>query len=170
MKSKKAENLISIYWFLILGIIVGGVLIMTNAFYSAPYDVRPLESELLANHVANCLSPGGEMHHLLVIQGRLFPGFIENFEDNCNLNLDGRKDWNVKEYYVSVEGFESSSKSSAFNVSTGNLNWKADCESEENFKKLPVCFERTYYSYDDSGRAWKLKVITAVAKIKENVK
>jgi|APSaa5957512576_1039674.scaffolds.fasta_scaffold31073_3 hypothetical protein len=170
MKSKKGTNLISIYWFLVLGIIVAGVIIMTNVFYSSPYDVRALESELLANHIANCISPGGEMHHLLVIQGRVFPAFGERFEKNCNLNFAGKEELKVEEFYVSVEGYIDNSKTSAFNFSAGNKNWKTDCESEDNFKKLAVCFERTYYSYDKTGKSWKIKVLSAVAKVQDNIK
>lgn len=170
MKSKKGVSLISLYWFLVLGIIVAGVIIMTNAFYSAPYDVRNLESELLANHVANCISPKGEMNGLLIIGGRFFPAFKERFENNCKLNFAGKEEWTTEEFYVYVEGYSTNPKIPDFNLSVGNKNWKVDCDSKESFKKLPVCFERVYYSHDSVGKVWKIKIISAVAKVKENVK
>lgn len=171
MKFKKGNSLISLYWFFILGIIVGGVLIMTNAFYSAPYDVRNMEAELLGNHVANCISPEGKMHHLLIIGGRFFPAFKEDFEGKCKLNFAGFEDWDIEEYYVHVEIFKGAAKIPSYNLSAGNKNWEIDCEAEGvKFNKLPVCFNKTYYSYDNQSTLWRIELLSAVSKVQENVK
>ena len=53
------EKLMSVYWFVILFLVAGGVYSMVNVFYGHPYDVREVESNLLSQKIADCVSYGG---------------------------------------------------------------------------------------------------------------
>ena len=62
-----AENIISVYWFVILIIIAGAVVAMVSLFYGSPYDVRVTEANIMINQVSNCLSQSGELNKNLFI-------------------------------------------------------------------------------------------------------
>ncbi|MEK6842802.1 MAG: hypothetical protein AABX84_03215, partial [Nanoarchaeota archaeon] len=54
-----ADKILSIYWFVILFIIATGIFAMVYVFYKTPFDVRGIESEILASRVAECVSQQG---------------------------------------------------------------------------------------------------------------
>ena len=61
MKNKKGDKIISVYWFAILFIVAAAVVYMAALFYGAPYDARGIESDILTNQIADCLSQGGSL-------------------------------------------------------------------------------------------------------------
>ena len=69
---KGAGKILSPYWFVILVLIAGGVFAMVYAFYGAPYDVRWIESRILMNKVADCVSYEGKINSLLISSSCLF--------------------------------------------------------------------------------------------------
>ena len=56
-----ADKVLSIYWFAILFIISIGIFSMVYVFYKTPFDVRGIESEILASKVAECISQQGRL-------------------------------------------------------------------------------------------------------------
>jgi len=61
-KNKRgAEKVLSVYWFVILLLVAGGVFAMVYNFYHHPYDVREIEANLMINTVADCVSTGGKI-------------------------------------------------------------------------------------------------------------
>ena len=59
MNKKGTEKILTIYWFIVLTIIAGGVFAMVYVFYSTPYDARGIESEIFAERIADCISRQG---------------------------------------------------------------------------------------------------------------
>lgn len=60
MKNKRGtDKMLSIYWFVILTIVAGGIFAMVYIFYGSPYDVRGVESEIFAERIADCISRQG---------------------------------------------------------------------------------------------------------------
>ena len=83
--TKKAEGkIISVYWFIMLIVVAGGVFLMVNMYYGAPSDVREIEANLLAEKVANCIYSGGEINPGLVNPNG---GFMDEFIDHFYLNV-----------------------------------------------------------------------------------
>jgi len=170
-KNKKGEKLISLYWFLVLTIIAGGIMIMVNVFYGAPYDIREMEASLLAEHVINCISPDGKMNSLLISPiGTRIEEFRDHFSDRCNLNFAGHQEWEAVEYYVQAKLYIRGEKNPFMNLTYGNQNWVPQCKEDKQLKGMPVCFEKKYYSYDSGKKVYQIEILTAVGKIKDNVK
>ena len=170
-KNKKgSDKIISIYWFVILGIIAGGVVAMVHVFYSSPYDVREVEANVLAMKVANCIEQGGKMDKRLDGLGELRPEFKDNFMNNCKLNFDVKNEFDLVQYYVLIDFYRFSNlEDSYFQISSGNQNWVADCEIEEKNKKLVRCSNKEFFTQDESGKIYLVKILSIVRNTEKNV-
>lgn len=171
MKNKKgSDKIISIYWFLILVIIAGGVIAMVHVFYSSPYDVREIEAEMLAMKVANCIELGGKMDKRLDGFESLRSEFRDNFRDNCNLNFDVKGEFEYEQYYVLVDFYKFPNlDESVFQISEGNTNWVADCEIESKKKKLVQCSNKEFLTSDERGNVYLIDILTIVRNTEKNV-
>lgn len=172
IKNKKAEKLISVYWFLVLTIIAGGVVIMVNTFYNNPYDVRALEAEVLNNHISNCISYGGRMNPLLIwpTNGQYQESFKDSFVEKCKIDFVGHNDFDPIEYYIEVNLYTKFDKKPFANFFAGNKNWIGDCQANNEYKNLATCFNSTTYSADNVGNLYRIEILSVVHKIKENVR
>lgn len=155
------DKIISVYWFVILFIVAAGVAYMVFLFYGEPYDVRNVEVNALTNSVANCFSSGG----------MLVDGWKEKSLDSCHLNFETEdfKNWREQEqYYVGVEflNFENGAKMRD-PIETGNKNLLDDCGKGKNF---PACLTRSFYSVDNAGIQYEIKITSAVKKVEKNVR
>lgn len=170
MNKKGSDKLITIYWFMILVIIAGGIVLMVNAFYSTPYDVREIEARILAEKVSNCVYPGGEFFRLLNSNGVFRPEFKDNFMDRCDLYFRPQGDFEDIEYYVNI-GFYSDEddEEPRYFLEGGNLNWVEDCEVDTQNERLARCYENAFWTKDPAGKVYYAKVISAVRKVKQNV-
>jgi len=171
MINKKGEKLISVYWFLILTLIVVGIVVMVNTFYGNPYDVRTLEVEVLNNHVSNCISSGGRMNPLLIwpSTGQYQESFRDTFVEKCKLNLEGHNEFDPIEYYVEVNLYNKFDKKPFATLFSGNKNWIGDCQANNEYKNLATCYNSTIYSTDNVGNLYRIEIFSIVHKIKENV-
>lgn len=161
-KNKRADKVISVYWFAILFLVAAAVVYMVLIFYGKPYDVGGIESNLLTNKIAGCLSQGG-----LLIKENLD---TENFFSKCklNFNVEDIYDWKEQgQYYfeVHVTGFYDAV--SIFDVTGGNVNLKDFCG--KTGKNLPTCLEREFYTLDNEKNQFKIKILSAVRKTEKNV-
>ena len=174
MRNKKgADKLISVYWFAILVIIAGGVVMMVNVFYSSPYDVREVEAEILAAKVADCLVRGGEMNPLLTSPtGAFRESFSDNFMELCDLNFDVEGEFERPEYYIEVVFYiENDLDRKKFELIEGNLNWKEDCNFEDkSHEKLVKCVEKDFYAVNPVQGIYLVKILSIVGKQDQNVK
>lgn len=172
MDKKGSNKLISVYWFVILTLIAGGVIAMVSVFYSSPYDVREVEAEILALKVADCISPVGVLDPRLVSAGGWRPEFQDNFLSRCTLNFDPRGEFDFGQYYVGIEFYQLKNlKDPAFEVFGGNQNWVKDCEIEDiESKKLVKCVDKSFFSRDNSGGVYLVKILSIVRNTEKNVK
>ena len=76
---KAGEKLMAFWWFFVLAVISGGIITAVLIFYSADYEVRNVESELLYGKVLDCFVKNG------IIQTNLFLDEADII-DLCNLN------------------------------------------------------------------------------------
>ncbi|MBT4375997.1 hypothetical protein HOD29_01335 [archaeon] len=164
------SKLISVYWFVMIVLVAGGLVFMTSIFYSYPYDIRGMESEILANHVADCVAPSGKIPATLNVQGSFKGDFKDNFADRCDLNFEVKEVYERPEYYVHIEFFEGDTKKSLFNLSEGNINWVPDCSVKDKKSELATCFEEEFYAVDAAKNFYRIKILSIVGKVKQNVK
>ncbi|HPD81494.1 MAG TPA: hypothetical protein PK357_00140 [Candidatus Pacearchaeota archaeon] len=179
IKEKRgAEKYLSLYWFFILMLIALGVFIMTYNYYGAPYDIRKVESEILANKIADCISNQGRINPDFFIEKNLNSAISDTFLEKCKINLDveeGYPEDSLPPYFFEVEFYriEDVSKS-ALTIFEGNLNLKADClineENNKNFRVLSKCTERRFYAVDDSSNQYLIKILSSVKKNEKNIK
>jgi hypothetical protein len=158
IKNKKgAEKIISVYWFVILFMVAGTIAYSVSIFYGNPYDVREIESNIMINKIADCLSENGKLK-----EGVLSEDFKENFLEKCNLNFGNDKD----EYYIEIEfyDFENPEEALKFNINKGNINLKNSIEYASNSifineKSFYVLNEKEEISEDDENQETEKKSI-----------
>ncbi|MEJ2497249.1 MAG: hypothetical protein P8Y43_07230 [Sulfurovaceae bacterium] len=80
MNKKGTDKLLSMYWFLILFLVAGGIFAMVTVFYSSPYDVREIEAEILADKTLDCISYTGKLSSFVLNDsGEFNEDFKKNF-------------------------------------------------------------------------------------------
>jgi len=155
-----AEKVMSVYWFLILALVAAGVFIMVYNFYNYPYDIREIESNIMTNQIANCISTGGKLNEVVSDSN-----FSNDFLEVCNLNLE-TDEWEDEQYYleVNIEGLTK--------IVYGNLNLVSSCgvEKEIEEENLAKCSERIFYAIDGGGNDILIKVLSIVRKTEKNVR
>lgn len=153
-----AEKIMSVYWFIVLGIVAMGVFIMVYNFYNFPYDVREIEANIITNQIADCVSVGGRMTNV-------FSNSTKTLVEACNLNFE-TKEWEEIQYYVSLE------IPNLYLFSEGNSNLISNCgiESEVEDKNLAKCVERSFYSLAPTGESVEIKILSIVRKTEKNVR
>jgi hypothetical protein len=172
MYKKGGDKLVSIYWFVILTLIAGGVIGMVSIFYNSPYDVREVESEILAMKVADCVYPGGTLDVRLITGGAWREEFRDNFMERCRLNFDVKKEFDFEQYYVKVEFYDYQNfNQHLFEISVGNENWVNDCDLKNVEKeKLVKCSEKKFFAKDNSKNVYFVKILSIVRNTEKNVR
>jgi hypothetical protein len=177
-EKKGADKYLSFYWFFILMLIALGVFIMSYNYYGAPYDIREVESELLANKLANCISNQGKINPDFLIEKNLNPALSDIFLEECKINFnveDGYSENSLPPYFFEIEFYRISNLSNPFLIiSEGNLNFKGDClineDDNKKFRVLAKCTERRFYVVDDFSNQYLIKVLSSVKKNEKNIK
>lgn len=184
MNKKGGAKIISMYWFVILIIIAGGIFAMVYSFYHHPYDVRELEGEIMINHIADCLSTQGNLTSALFDEEGFSQNFSENFLENCHLNFEVeevlQKNFDVEEeiwggepqYYLQINFYKSENlENSLFEISKGNLNLVADwnIQEEKEYKRTAKGVEDDFFSFNREDM-YLIKILTIVKKTEKNVK
>jgi len=179
MKIKKlnkqgADKVLSMYWFLILIIVAGGIIGMVFTFYSHPYDVREIEANVLTNKISDCLSQDGNLNsNLIDNEGNFSEDFKLNFLKNCNLNFNTEEIYKGKEQYYTEINFykEDNLENSVFNISKGNKDYISDCEISKvkEYKRNVQCVKRDFYSLNGKD-LYLIKILSIVRKTEKNVR
>ena len=170
IKNKKGDKTLSVYWFLILLIVAGGIFAMVYVFYGTPYDVRGVETRILTNQIADCISYEGKINANLISDG--IPVENKDFLNTCHLNF-GSTEWNNEQYYVEISLY----KLDNFNVPVididkGNNNWITSCliQEDKSQERLSTCLKKSFYSVDDKNNQYIIKILSIISKTEKNVK
>jgi hypothetical protein len=177
--NKRGSKILSVYWFVILAIVAGGIFDMAYIFYGTPYDIRTIEASVLINQIADCVSYAGKINISLISGGiNQFKGTGTEFLKNCHLNFD-TVEWQEQQYYTEINFYEISNMTNpVLSIRTGNKNFIADCAIQKNELKqflgtqpsLPQCTQKGFYSLDDKNNQYVIKILTAVRKTEKNAK
>ena len=167
IKNKKGK-LISVYWFAILVIVAGGIVLMVNTFYSNPYDIREIEANILSAKVADCIYFGGEINDKLMNGESFREDFQDTFLEKCSLSFETGKELETPPYYTEAEFFlEGNLQKTVFTLSAGNKNWKPDCEIDVNERDtLAVCSEKEFYMRTKQDTLYLVKITSILGKNK----
>lgn len=144
IKNKKADELISIWWFIIFGVVGLAIVYGTMTFYSFPLDMRGIEAEALSDKVSLCIFNN---------QDKFIAGGLDYFSD-CGLNkeiINVNSDYFV---FVSVNGEI---------TKLGNPKFEELCKLKKsllNAKSYPACAEKEF-SIFEQGREYKIKLLAA---------
>ena len=104
-RNKKGSKILSVYWFVILAIVAGGIITIVLIFYGKPYDVRNIEAEIIVNKIVDCLSDEGKLRTEIN---------NKNILQECSFVLNG-------DFYFEV-----------LEIKQGNFNLKGSCGKAEN--------------------------------------
>ena len=173
LKNKKADGkIISVYWFVVLVIVAGGIVLMVNLYYNSPYDVREIEADLLSEKVANCIYFSRELNSELISGKGVFKEeFKDHFAEKCSLNLEATGQWEKTQYYIEVKLYDYlNEKDVLFEMSEGNVNVKSDCDLEQKkYDNLVVCAKKDFYEKRKGDSLYLIKTISVVRKTEQNV-
>ncbi len=168
---KKGDKLISVYWFAILVIVAVGIVLMVNAFYGNPYDVRQVEAGILADNAANCIYYGGQVNPLLFsTEGVFRPDFRDNFMKICSLNFSVEGEFTQVPYYLEVNFSNGVGNfANSFGIMEGNSNLRPDCNiNVANNQNLAQCINKEFFMKTSSGTIYTVKILAVVSKVSEN--
>ena len=167
-KSKKGMEVMSVYWFLMLAIIAGGIFAMVYIFYGTPLDVRELEARILSNKIADCVSYGGRINPNIISEGNF--SMENNFFEECHLNF-GSEEWEDEQYATEIYFYKlEDTENSVFSIKEGNNQFVPFCALETADKNLVECLEKSFYSLDELNYQYIIKILTVVRKSEKNVK
>jgi hypothetical protein len=167
--NKKADKIISVYWFAILLIVTAVIVYMVLVFYGQPYNIREVEADILTDKISNCISNGGKLNENW-----------KNLKDNnlleiCNLNfnVEDYKNWkNLEQYYIEINDykFEINSEKGFGNliktVKAGNSELKEDCD--KNDESFSFCLERNFYILQNNEEHI-IKILSIIKKNEKNI-
>ena len=186
MNKKGTSKMLSLYWFAMLVIIAGGIFAMVVTFFGHPYDIRPLEADILGDKTADCLSRQGVLNQELFNEsnGNFSEEFKEDFLEECGFDFDyqtseGRSNYYTEALVYSADDLSESGRvqgEAVFEIKKGNSNWIEGCDVEEEYSRSAECSEKRIYSIapegipEKSGNQYLIKITSIVGKINENVK
>jgi len=133
--NKQAEKLLSIWWFFVLGVIAGGIVIGVLIYSSAEVSIKEAEANVLAERITDCLIDNGYLKEKILER---------DFDilDFCNLNSKVFE--KSSNFYFNISVYDS--ENLIFNVSKGNPTFEKDCRigMSEDIKAehFPRCFEK----------------------------
>jgi len=170
---KGGSKIITLYWFVILIIVAGGIFAMVYSFYHYPYDVRELEGEIMINHISDCLSNKGELNSELFNEEGFSQNFSENFLENCHLNFEVEDVWEEEpQYYFRINFYNSTNlENSVFEISKGDNKLIADwnIQEEKDYQRIAKGVENSFFSFNGED-LYLIKILTIIKKTEKNVK
>lgn len=179
-KNKKGtDKMLSLYWFTIILIVSFGIFAMVYVFYSAPYEIRDIESEILSNKIADCFSRQGRINPGIFSgeNGQRFNSGFDFFgECNINLEVEDEYDWREEDqFFIETEFYTADDLiNPKLVLSEGNLNWKTNCfikdKRDRDFERFVKCREERVYAVDKDSNQYLIKILVGVAKIEKNAR
>lgn len=174
MKNNKGgSKMITMYWFVILLIVAGGIFAMVYSFYHHPYDIREIEGEIMVNHIADCLSNQGKLNSELFNETRFSEFYKDNVLENCHINLDVEDSFeNDVQHYFRINFYNATNlDTSVFEISEGANKLTADCniQEEKEYDRTAKCVEDSFFSFNGED-LYLIKILTIIKKTEKNVK
>jgi hypothetical protein len=146
-KDKKAEKLLTIWWFFVLALVGGAIVIGVLIYYSGEIDIRKLEAELLSDRILVCLSE----------QGKLNEEFLkDDFDIFQECMLDREIIENSGDFYINVSLYNSEGEGIK-EITKGVGSFEVNCKLEGG--DYPRCYEKEVFVFDSLGEKLKFKIL-----------
>lgn len=165
MNNKRGEKLLSIWWFIVLGIIGVGIVIGVLIFFSSEVDIKVVESQILNDRIANCFFEKGYLNEAVLLENY-------NIYKDCEINesVFGTGSY----FYFNIQIYNSEGKTQLKEpISRGNAALIKDCEIQKvaSSKYYPRCSksETSVYCVGDSN-PWKINILTISDQDGERIK
>ncbi len=157
--NKHADTkLLSIWWFAVLTVIAGGVIIGVTIFQSAKVDVRVLESDILSAKIINCVLDKGYFNSEFVV------GKMDIFSV-CGLNKELLT--TKGNYYIKFQLNDIAGKEIFPLMKYGNNALEGDCLIQQSLisaRNFARCSQESVSGLDSNGRKLVLSIMTASNK------
>jgi hypothetical protein len=133
IKDKKGgEKWLSVWWFFVLAIIGGGIVVGVLIYYSADVNIKEFEADVLAERIARCL----------IENGHLKQEFLqENFDvfETCNLKKEIFGEGSNFYFKISARGADENLLRK--DIEGGRAAFEKECgiESSTKASKFPKC-------------------------------
>jgi len=149
---KKADSkLLSVWWFVVLIVILVGIVGGTLLFYSSKIDMRLLEGEILSSRIMDCI----------VDNGYISEDFLENKLDifnNCGISQDIIN--KSSNYYLNIAVYDFNSNL-IIEKSYGNRAFVQECKvgaAMVKAKNFPKCIQKSTNVLNSEGELLKLNI------------
>jgi hypothetical protein len=156
ISSKKAEEIMLIWWIIALGIFAVGIVLGVLFFYSSNLNINEIEANILVERVHYCISQGDILTEDFLKDNFNLHGCYIDFEDAERMNIGKEVAYyvevNVSKEEKPVRYYEHGNKNlkedwqnaNSIGASSGNLNQKA--------RYYPTCVEKKYNSIKTSSK------------------
>ncbi len=155
-KDCRAEKLLSLWWFFVLGVVGGGLVIGVLIHTSAEINVNELEADILGEGIIRCIYDNG------FLDNKVLEDDFDIF-NNCNLNkaVFGKE----SNFYFNISIYNEDN-SLRKEIIEGANSFEEDCKIQKKLKAkyFPKCFEKQeiiLFKEGEEIKEIKLKVLTA---------
>lgn len=152
-KNKKGtEKLLSIWWFFVLGIIGGGIVIGVSVYSAADVSVNQIESDILGERILNCI---------------LDEGYLVDYNSDFILercDLDGKMFGRGSDFYFKLEIYDGEDLILSKTIEKGDFSMEKECELSlskgAETKYFPKCFLKTEIVLGENNERLNLILLT----------
>lgn len=150
--NKLGEKLLSVWWFFVLGVIGGGIVIGVLIYSSADVSVKEVEADILYERIIDCIVDNGYLNEIVLKND------FDIFE-TCNLNKSvfGRG----SNFYFNISG--NMEEENIINISEG-ASFENECQisidEETKAKHFPQCSKHKINVLHE-GKNIELIILTA---------
>ncbi len=131
---------VSLYWFLLWVIALGGISLIVFAFSSYTPDIRLQEAEILTQEIRNCIIENGEVKDI----------WAQDIEKECGIDLkkEGKYAYHLS---LGIYSYESCNQGvcqesgKEKELKRGDENLAALCSIKEAKGNVPQCYEEYAY-------------------------
>ena len=158
MNKKADSKLLSIWWFAVLTVIAGGVIMAVLIFQSAKIDVRVAEVDILSAKIINCVLDKGYFNFEFV------SGKMDIFKV-CGLNEDVLVEHG--NYFIKLGLVDNDGKDIFSEQRYGNSALEGDCRIQQalfSARTYARCSENSVFGLDSDKREIVLSMILASNK------
>lgn len=173
LKNKNgADKILSVYWFAVLVIIAGAIVLMVFMFYNYPYNVRNVEGNIMINKIGDCISDNGKLNSNLFNVTGFRNDFVISKECNLNFKTENIFPQDEIQYYSEINFYSLDSDISLNKIQDGNKNLIADCNTDptKKYGKLVECVNKSFYSVGIDNSPYKINILSIVRKSEKNIK
>ena len=148
----------SIWWFFVFAIVGTGIVVGVLIFYSASFDTREKQADILSDKISDCLVKDGFLNSDVLVESF-------NISEKCSLD-NGVINKDIG-FYLGIQFFNSESKELRKTIENGVLDYAKECKFQEEGvkgKSFPGCSRKEMgFSYFDGDliKTGSLKILSA---------